>query len=503
MRRGLLAGGLAAVLGLGWWGWGALAAAGPDEMEEQLTATVRRGTLAVTVEEHGTIEAGKRITISNELRWPVIIEEIIEDGTLVEANQVIVRFSCKQLDDEITKQELTLRDANSGFQQAEANYKLKQQEVAEKLRKARQAVQDAKDDEKRYLEGSWPIKKREQAEAIRLKEWELKIASESLNFKLEAGKRLGSKSPYTDSEIESDRLSLDRQRLDLAKLKAQFDLLTRYDHPKEARKYATGVREAELALQRAEIDASIELQKARDLVQTREDTLARHTKEMEKLKEDELNQTVRAERRGLVVYETRRNRWDNSDVTVAKGETLKPGQQIMIIPDMTTLQVKTKVFESMVKWVKPGSRATVRLETDPMNPLAAEVSKVSPMPERDRWWSAGVTYGVVVKLAEDQPDLKPNMTAEVTLHLAEVQDAICVPVAAVFSEDDQAYCYVVDGGQETRKVPVKVGELSNDKEVQVLSGVEPGQRVLLIEPPETDAPFADEPADEDLPGLAG
>jgi HlyD family secretion protein len=61
--------------------------------------------------------------------------------------------------------------------------------------------------------------------------------------------------------------------------------------------------------------------------------------------------------------------------------------------------------------------------------------------------------------------------------IGRVENAIAVPVQAVFTEGDQRFCYVETlAGLE--KKPVKIGRAS-ETYVEILSGLEGDERVLL------------------------
>jgi len=441
---------------------------------------VTRGKLVVSVEEDGEIEAQKRIVISNELQWPVVIDELVEDGKIVQAGETIVKFSCKALEDKLHEQELKVRSARSDHEQAAANLELKKLEVAEKVRKAEQSVKDAEADQKRYLEGEWPIKKRQHEQDILLLEREMAIAQADLDFKKTWHAKLEDKSPYSEGEIKSDQLALDRKKLALAKSKAELTMLLEYDNPKELRKLENASLDAKLGLERARHDARLELRKSEELVDTRKETLERHEKELADLQEAKEKLTVKAEQEGLVVYDDGR-RWNPEATTIAKGEQVNHGQQIMIIPDMTTLQVRTKVYEAVSRLVQPGQKASIRLESRPQEILAGTVHKINVLPDRSNWWSPGIkVFPVTVKFDQKVEGIRPNMTARVELELACLDDVVLAPVAAVFSEQDKTYCWVVAGGG-ARKTQIEVG-LSNNRHVQVVKGLREGQEVLLIEP---------------------
>ena len=69
--------------------------------------------------------------------------------------------------------------------------------------------------------------------------------------------------------------------------------------------------------------------------------------------------------------------------------------------------------------------------------------------------------------------------------LAELHDVLSVPIAAVFSDQDQTFCFRVDAEGKPRRVPVKVGHTSETR-AQILSGLKEGDMVLLAPPPGED-----------------
>jgi hypothetical protein len=200
---------------------------------------------------------------------------------------------------------------------------------------------------------------------------------------------------------------------------------------------------------------------------------------------DEKKLVTKADTAGLVVYDTASSRWRPSNITVEIGEELGPRQQIMIIPDMTTLQVETKVYESIIDQVRPGMRAYIHLDAKPGEPaMLGHVSEVSPLPDsQGRWISTGMkVFNVTVKF-DKSPEtlkLKPGLTTKVQLVLARLEDVLSVPIAAVYTEQDQTYVRRVAGGK-AEAVSVKVGRMS-DKRVEIVTGLSEGDRVLLVPP---------------------
>ncbi|KKK99101.1 hypothetical protein LCGC14_2636120, partial [marine sediment metagenome] len=151
-------------------------------------------------------------------------------------------------------------------------------------------------------------------------------------------------------------------------------------------------------------------------------------KKLKELREDEKKLTVKAEKTGLVVYDTGRSRYGGNDIVVAEGEKINPRQQLLIIPDMSTLQIRTRVYEVMIDQITPGLPAVIRLDSKPDLTLKGKVSKVAVLPDsQNRWLNPGVkVYPATVTFDGDlsKLDLKPGMTCNVEVTLAELDDAI-------------------------------------------------------------------------------
>jgi multidrug efflux pump subunit AcrA (membrane-fusion protein) len=86
-------------------------------------------------------------------------------------------------------------------------------------------------------------------------------------------------------------------------------------------------------------------------------------------------------------------------------------------------------------------------------------------------------YEVRVKIDDQSPLLRPGLTAEVEIMVAELEAVIAVPVAAVAEQRGSHVCAVQKAGGVERRT-VKLGEAS-EAFVEITSGLEPGEVVLL------------------------
>ncbi len=475
-----------------WLVWGGAAArAAPEDLGP--TAVVSRGPLVVSVTESGEVEAEKRKVISNELQWPVIIKTVVEEGERVAKGDTLIVFECKELIDAIESKEITVTNAENAYTQAREGLVLKRKEVANSVRKAEQALLDANSDLQRYIEAAGPTKISDADSKIHTAQRDLALAEDKLNFKLKVNADDELKSPFSKNDIEAERLSVEKLKLALQKAINERDMLIKYDHPQEVRKLEMGVEDARLALARAQLEARSQILQSEADETAKKATFEMQSRKLGELKKEAEKLVVKADEEGLVVYDTGGRWWRDNNVTIEVGEKISPRQQLMIIPDMGTLQIETKVFEAIIDQVTVGLPAYVRLDSKPDLTLPGRLTKVGVLPDsQHRWLNPGVkVFSVIVNLDDPIDGLKPGMTCKVEIELARMEDVLSVPIAAVFTEQEETFCYRVEDGR-VRRSPVRVGRM-NDARVQVLEGLAAGDRVLLAPPEgtELDAPDAD------------
>jgi len=181
---------------------------------------------------------------------------------------------------------------------------------------------------------------------------------------------------------------------------------------------------------------------------------------------------ITAERSGLVIYPSAAAWKDSPDI--AEGATVRKDQVLLLMPDLSKMQIKVGVHESMIDRVMPGLKALVTL---PGRTLEAEVSSVATVTTPGGWWTGNVVkYDTIIKLPPTE-GLKPGMSAEVKVVIATHEDVLKIPVSAVVETEQESYCWVkTPDGVEKRQL--KLGDTDNVF-IMVLQGLEEGDRVML------------------------
>jgi len=308
--------------------------------------------LIITSTENGTVEAEEKVVIANELRWPVIIKNVVEEGTIVDKGEMIIEFECKALEDAIDQKILQVNSAELALEQAKKDLVMAEKQHAIYIEQARNGLKDANDALERYdAPGGEREKSLKDADRdITIARKTLEIEQQRLDFKKTVNADPNLEKPYSDSEIESDELRVENLKNNLEKAIAAKELLIKYDVPQRVRQLQTAVKEAQLTLEKAELSQEAEVKWKKQEIKSKETSLKQLQEQLEELREDEQKLRVTAEQAGLVLYNPG---WkgDGLRIQVKAGEEIYPRQKLLEIPDMTTLRIRTMLFEALREYV--------------------------------------------------------------------------------------------------------------------------------------------------------
>ena len=162
-----------------------------------------------------------------------------------------------------------------------------------------------------------------------------------------------------------------------------------------------------------------------------------------------------------------------------EGQTLNANQQAPIvvrIADLSVMTVQTQVSEADVSRLRLGMPVYFTTLGSEGKRWQGELRQVNPTPEVV---NNVVLYNALFDVPNADRALMTQMTAQVFFVVAAAKDALLVPASAVRrGAEGRATVRVIgpEGRAESREV--KLG-LANRVSAQILSGVEPGERVAL------------------------
>jgi hypothetical protein len=188
---------------------------------------------------------------------------------------------------------------------------------------------------------------------------------------------------------------------------------------------------------------------------------------------------------GLVVYAMGNNRF-SSESMIEEGATIRNRQEIIKLPDVAEMKLAIKIHESHINMIRQGLGAYVVLDSMPDQRFRGTVRKVSLLPDSSsRWGNPNLkVYATEILLVDKlPPDVKPGVSARAEIVVTNMQNVLTVPLQAITTRQGKQVAYVESGG-DLKPAPVDVG-LYNTRLIQIVSGLNEGDRVSLAPPLDT------------------
>jgi multidrug efflux pump subunit AcrA (membrane-fusion protein) len=454
-----------------------------------LTHKVEYGRLELTIVERGSLESANNNDIvcrvkarNQQSQTSTTIKSVIDDGSHVKKGDLLVDLDDSGLLDQLTTEKITLDKAESDWLQAEENYKIQVTQNESDVLAAENALKLAQIELKKFLEGDFPANLSDLEGKVKTADSDLEQQRDRTAW----AQRMLKKGYYTVSQTQSEESKLESYQLAKKKAETDLDVLKRFTKEHDETNFRNKVREAELGLQKARSTA-----KANELVKKTDRDAKKSVHEQEAGKYKDIQDEIKkcklyAPQDGLVVYYVaEQTRWGvGRQAIVAQGEAVAENQKLMQIPDLKHMLVNTKVHEAQASRVHENLPATVRVLTETLadRRLKAHVESVANTASQQDFFAADVkVYATKVAIDEDVDGLKPGMTAEVTINIADALDhVLTIPIEAIIGSAEMGKrrkCFVLTpSGPQERDIVIGA---SNDKEAEVRDGLQEGDEVVL------------------------
>ena len=158
-------------------------------------------------------------------------------------------------------------------------------------------------------------------------------------------------------------------------------------------------------------------------------------------------------------------------VYVEVGQTVAPGMPVASVANYgNRVRVRASISDQDLRFVRSGAAGTVSVNAFPDTAFTGRVTSVTPVLDP-------LTRTATVELVVDNTGRKlvPGMACAVRLVLEEKPDVVALPLSALFGNGFSRVA-VLDG--ETARFRSITAGLVGDRLVEVLTGLEPGERVV-------------------------
>ena len=549
-----------------------------------LLHTVKTDNLDLTVVERGTLESADnrdiicRVKAGSKGSYASTIKWVIDDGTLVRKGQLLMVLDSSALEDQYRTQKIAVDKAQALWVEKDQLYRiqiitnesavatalnaislaeldlekfggipkgtlavLRKKVEGEKREAARVFLLDMETDLVKFLQKHKKDFPDPQGEFHQqLNDWtgQIELAQSDVQMwedRLKYSKQMEQKGYLTAQQVKADQSRLNGAVETLKKAQTAKDLLQTFVAQRTVRDLSGKVQEAWRAYDKAVSEAEANEVKAEAARKTERSVYLQEEEKLKEIEEQLQECKIHAPQDGMVVYYIPENmRWSQSERgLIQQGATVQEGQKMMRIPDLTRMQVSTRVHEAMVARVKGDDRrstgvadsvrAAMLLNPSPLNtllsqlpdlmeqqraeyadreyyeaargmpasvkvdafsdrPLKGHVRTVATVASATDWSSADVkVYATIVAIDDTPPGLKPGMSAEVTIHVNKtLENVLTIPVQAIVggaeSGSKRKVWVMAAGGPEEREVELG---LSNERMAEVKSGLQAGDQVVV------------------------
>ncbi len=170
------------------------------------------------------------------------------------------------------------------------------------------------------------------------------------------------------------------------------------------------------------------------------------------------------------------------EATFKPGDRAWPGAPIAELPDVSTLRISARVEENERGRLALHQKVSVHLDAISDREFSGSVEQISTIASSD--FSGGWPFprNFDSRIVLDQPDarLKPGMTAQLTVVVEKIPDALVIPAQASFQRSGQTIAYVWDRSTFQERV-IEIGRRSGDR-ILVTKGLRPNDQVALADP---------------------
>lgn len=448
-RHGGLLGGVIVCLVLlsllGWLGYSFVYKRDVSAPQGQLiTQQVIRGPFDHIVLEQGEIESSRNTEVLCEVKsrgyTGVPILWVIDEGTRVKAGDKLVELDSSTIVTELREDKIEVTAARANVTSAEA------------------LVEQAKIARQEYLEG---VFKTEEAAILS----EIAVANQELKknqLALESSTRLVAKGLVKSLQLDADRFAVANAQNMVDSAQARLRVLQNLTKKKMLVQFDSDIEAAEAQLSAYQ---SALLEEEQELVDS----------------ETQLeNCVIRAPVDGIVVHANRYSgRGGSAEFVVEAGASVRERQAIIRLPDPTQMQIKCKINESRITLIDEGMPVKISVDAIPGLQLTGRVKKVNRYAEPSSFFSSSIKeYAVFIEILDPPEIIRTGMTAEVQVFVAQLEDALQIPIQGLYEHDNKMFTLVKRGPNDFKTVEVNIGA-TNDTMATLEDGLSEGDAVVL------------------------
>lgn len=166
-----------------------------------------------------------------------------------------------------------------------------------------------------------------------------------------------------------------------------------------------------------------------------------------------------------------------SKVNVKIGETVTVGGDTVVsLIGASKFQIDVDIPEADIGKVRLGNPVKISLDAFPEEAWPGQVAEMEPA---ETLIEGVVYYGVTVIFDKIDERVKSGMSADVTIETDRKENVISVPYRAIVYKEGKKMVRILEG-KEMREVEVETGLKGSEGEIEIVSGINEGDKVVTF-----------------------
>ncbi len=251
-----------------------------------------------------------------------------------------------------------------------------------------------------------------------------------------------------------------------------------YEAPSVKRQAEIDLEKSQRALEQAIENYQTQVKQGIAKMRVAEAELTKSQNMLQMLTEAGQRFTIMAPENGMVIY---KRDWRGQKLTT--GGTVNAWDPVVAeLPDLSIMESITYVNEVDIQKINVGQSVNIGLDADAGKVLNGTVTRVANIGEQ-RPNSDAKVFEVAIEVSQADTTLRPAMTTSNTIVVAEIPEALYIPLETIHTQDSLNFVFVRRGGRVERQ-EVALG-LLNENEAIVEAGVDEADRLYLSLPADT------------------
>ncbi len=438
-------------------------------------------TLAKLAARHKVSEADLR-TVN-----PNLEQAITNNETINIPGDLLVELDPGTLKDRILSQEISVRTAKNSVTKSQNDLEIQKLKNEQNIDDAKIMLNFARLDLKKFKDSDAQLKRDDYAGQLANLSNQVSISEAKLKWL----KELEERKFLSKMSLREEEQKVAEYRHKIKMLAGESDAYEKFVYPKSEQDYNSKIKQAELGLTTVEQTATNNMITATEEVDTQKQKLSLETEKLAEVKDQMNKSRIFAPASGLVVYHVgESSRYGGSSGIIEKGTTLRKGQDIIHLPDLSKMKVTLKIHESRINQVKPGLQVQIRIDTIAERTFRGEITYVAPVAAAaERWGSDKKVFKCEVSISDTLPSyIRPGASATCRIFVANLPKirtvdgkkvkTLRVPIQSVVTTTEgRRVCFKMN--KKNQPVPVRVETGYYDQtHIQITSGLALGEVIL-------------------------